>query len=66
MSDPKKWWLISDEDVQTIKEKLDLPMTSDTPELIEEVLHIFASGLHKTDEVPDDWKKEIKEDNPDV
>ena len=58
---PKKWWLISDEDVQAIKEKLDLPMTSDTPELIEDVLHTLASGLHKTDDIPEDWKMEAEE-----
>lgn len=48
----KKWWLISDEDVQVIKKSL---MTKTHRE---KALHTLASGLHKTDEVPDDWKKE--------
>jgi len=45
MSDPKKWWLISDEDVQAIKKGL-----------TDSLLHTLESGLHKTDTIPDDWK----------
>ena len=47
MTDPKKWWLISDQDVQAIKRSL-----------TGSLLHTLEFGLHKTDEVPDDWKKE--------
>jgi len=45
MTDPKKWWLISDQDVQAIKKGLS-----------EDLLHTLSSGLHETDEIPDDWK----------
>lgn len=43
--EPKKWWLISDKDVQAIKKGLDGSL-----------LHTLESGLHITDEVPEDWK----------
>lgn len=46
MTDPKKWWLISNEDIQAIKEGL-----------TGSLLHTLESGLHITDEVPADWKK---------
>jgi len=46
MSKPKKWWLISDEDVQAIKGAL-----------TGEPLHILDSGLHETDAIPEDWKE---------
>ena len=44
MTDPKKWWLISDEDVQTVKRGLTGIR-----------LYTLETGLHKTDAVPDDW-----------
>ena len=47
MTDPTKWWLISDEDVQAIKKGL-----------TGSLLHTLESGLHITDEIPDDWRKE--------
>ena len=46
MNDPKKWWLISDEDIQAIKAGLSGSL-----------LHTLESGLHTTDKVPDDWKE---------
>lgn len=55
MSEPKKWWLISDEDVQTIRTGL----KARTDILTSHALHALDSGLHKTDEVPADFKKEI-------
>ncbi len=45
LSDPKKWWLISNEDVQAIKKGL-----------TGSLLHTLESGLHITYEVPEDWK----------
>ena len=42
---PTKWWLISDEDVQAIKKGL-----------TGSLLHALESGLHVTNEVPEDWK----------
>ncbi|MBA7474738.1 hypothetical protein ES707_10092 [subsurface metagenome] len=48
MSVPKKWWLISDEDVQAIRKGL-----------TGSLLHTLESGLHKTDETPEDWKNEM-------
>ena len=44
--DPKKWWLISDGDVQTLRDRLS-----------GDLLHILESGLHTTDEIPEDWKE---------
>jgi hypothetical protein len=44
MSIPKKWWLISDEDVQEIKK------------FLQGALHTLETGLHQTDEIPEDWK----------
>ena len=52
MSDPKKWWLISDEDVQVIRKGL----MHATHVKKEKALHALDSGLHVTDEVPEDWK----------
>lgn len=46
MSEPKKWWLISEEDVQAIEKNL------------AQALHALESGLHMTDEIPEDWKDE--------
>lgn len=43
--DPTKWWLISDEDVQAIRNGL-----------TGSLLHTLSSGLHTTDEIPEDWK----------
>lgn len=45
MTDPKKWWLISDEDVQEVKRGL-----------MGSLLLTLESGLHKTNEIPEDWK----------
>lgn len=45
MNTPTKWWLISDEDVQAIKKGL-----------AGSLLHILESGLHTTDDIPEDWK----------
>lgn len=56
MSTPEKWWLISDEDVQAIKKGLVDP----APEMREGALHALDSGLHKTDDVPEDWKADLK------
>jgi len=47
MNDPKKWWLISDEDVQTIRRGVSGLL-----------LHTLESGLHETDVIPKDWRKE--------
>ncbi len=52
MSEPKKWWLISDEDVQVIKKSLMYYPQATR----KEALHALESGLHVTDAVPDDWK----------
>jgi len=57
MSDPKKWWLISDEDVQAIKKGLE----DISPEVREEALHTLDSGLHKTGDIPDDFLSQKKE-----
>ena len=46
MIDPKKWWLISDQDVQAIKKGL-----------TGSLLHTLETGLHITDEIPEDWKE---------
>lgn len=54
MNDPKKWWLISDEDVQLIKKGLTVPNFK----VRARALHALDSGLHKTDAIPDDWKKD--------
>ena len=51
MNDPKKWWLISDENIQSIRKALGDSGHEDT-------LHGLESGLHKTDEIPDDWKRD--------
>lgn len=40
-----KWWLISNVDVQQIRQ-----------ELTGSALHTLDSGLHITNAVPDDWK----------
>lgn len=58
MIGPTKWWLISDEDVQVIKKGL----VDSTPEIRVQALHALDSGLHKTDDIPDDWKgvKEVR------
>ena len=53
MSDPKKWWLISDEDVQVIRNGL----VSSVLAVRENALHTLDSGLHKTDEIPDDYRE---------
>ncbi len=50
MSRPTKWWLISDDDVQAIKKGL-----------TDSLLHTLESGLHETDEIPEDWKDESDE-----
>ena len=50
MSSPTKWWLISDEDVQSIKKGL-VQFQSFS------LLHTLESGLHTTDEVPEDWRE---------
>ena len=47
MTDPTKWWLISDEDVQVIREGL-----------TGSLLHTLESGLHITDAVPSDYQSE--------
>lgn len=61
MSDPKKWWLISDEDVQLIKKGLTVPKEYYRfLKVRARALHALNSGLHKTEEVPDDWKKEAE------
>ena len=52
MNDPKKWWLTNDQDVQTIKKNLT------------QALHALDSGLHKTDAVPDDWKRVTETTHP--
>jgi len=51
-SNLKKWWLISDEDALVIKEGLLL-----ISKINQKVLHALESGLHKTNDIPDDWKK---------
>ena len=51
MTDPKKWWLISDEDVQVIRKSL---MTKTHRE---KALHALDSGLHTTDAIPDDYQR---------
>lgn len=47
-----KWWLISDEDVKRIR----LGLKEGTYGTRIEGLHALDSGLHKTDEIPEDWK----------
>ncbi len=49
----QKWWLISDEDVQKIKNALGNALDS----VQDDALHTLESGLHTTDCVPDDWKE---------
>ena len=49
MSAPKKWWLISDEDVHAIKAGL-----------TGSLLHTLESGLHTTDDIPEDWREEAE------
>lgn len=53
MSVPKKWWLISDEDVQMVRRGL----LNANPEIRDEGLYALDTGLHKTDGVPEDWRK---------
>ena len=53
--EPKQWWLISDEDVQMIR--TGLTARTDTRRRMSEALHALDSGLHKTEAIPDDWKK---------
>jgi len=50
MSVPKKWWLISDDDIQAIKAGL-----------TGSLLHTLESGLHTTDAIPDDWIEEAED-----
>jgi len=50
MTDPKKWWLISNQDVDEIEKALE-----DTDQ--KDALHTLHSGLHTTKEIPDDWKE---------
>jgi len=45
-----KWWLINDEDVKTIK--IALIESNQTS-----ALHTLDSGLHLTNEIPDDFKE---------
>ena len=54
MREPKKWWLISDEDVQTIRTGLEA--RTDTRRRLSQALHALDSGLHETDSIPNDWK----------
>ena len=49
-----KWWLISDEDVNEIKKRLDNFK-------IMGALHTLDSGLHETDEVPKDFREKKKD-----
>ena len=53
MTNPKKWWLISNQDVEAIAEALQNP----TPEKLRDALHDLDSGCHITDEIPDDWNE---------
>jgi len=48
----EKWWLISDEDALIIKEGLLL-----ISRISQKALHALESGLHETNNIPDDWKK---------
>ncbi len=58
MSSPKKWWLISDDDVHMIRAGLE----AKTAPLRQRATALYAldSGLHETDAIPDDWKKEAE------
>ena len=49
MEDKVKWWLISDDDQKEIGGKL-------REAGLHDALHTLDSGLHKTDEIPDDYK----------
>jgi hypothetical protein len=58
--DPTGWWLISKEDVASLQEKLlFLQSTSigGMKPIYKSLLHTLETGLHQTDEVPDDWKR---------
>ena len=50
MSDPKKWWMISEESVVIISDAL--ARLDESKPIME-----LDTGLHTTDCVPDDWKE---------
>ncbi len=50
MSDTKKWWLISNENVESIRKALEDAGPEDA-------LHDLESGLNTTECIPDDWKE---------
>lgn len=76
MSDPKKWWLISDEVIQIIRKGLMAPTHGineyncatgfgncsgcDGDKQRKNAVYALDTGLNTTDCIPDDWKK-IKE-----
>jgi hypothetical protein len=77
MKKSKKWWLISDEDVQIIRDGLTAPTHDindyncptgwddcrgcDGDEKRRNALHALDSGLYLTNAIPDDWKEATDE-----
>ena len=70
----QKWWLISDEDINVIREALQAPTHEindyncptdwdscrgcDGDEQRKKAVHALDSGLHITDVIPDDFKED--------
>lgn len=54
-NDQAKWWLISDEDVQTVRDGLEEAIDFHPSAQTTRALHTLESGLHVTDAVPDDF-----------
>jgi hypothetical protein len=66
--EPKKWYLISKEDADEIREALELFTTFydiDSNNVARDALHTLDSGLHATDAVPDDWRDVLPAEKPD-
>ena len=64
--EPKKWWLISDDDVRKIRTKLAMCQRTSSwvqvNDFAEDAFHTLDSGLHTTDAAPSDWKEQADEE----
>ena len=60
---PKKWWLISNEDAELIQNGLGRLKEASHERsfagtVIDDILHTLDAGLHTTEEVPEDFRDE--------
>lgn len=61
--EPTKWYLISKEDADEVRDALLESMERDTSneQTLKAALHTLDSGLYTTNAVPDDWKEDAGE-----